>query len=255
LGLQTGISVETSRTPSSGIIKTEGGMEMQNRSLPLVSLTFLYLIILPGMVLGAEFSANVHMHHQGQAQKPSKVYVKGEKRRQETSLEGQGKQIMIIRPDKKVVWILMPEDRMYMETSYQETEEEMASMQWTQAKQSRAKYLGEEKVSGYTCRKYEVSHQEDKSYVWVSETLESVLKMESEDGTMQYKNIEQKHMADSLFEIPSGYQKMGYPMMSPKASKPAEKKEQRKKSKEPEDDDSMEAAKKAGKSLLKSLGW
>jgi hypothetical protein len=55
-----------------------------------------------------EFSADMVIVPKGDEPLKGKIFVKGDKVRQETSEEDET-QIMIIRPDKKVTWLLTPE--------------------------------------------------------------------------------------------------------------------------------------------------
>jgi hypothetical protein len=242
------LNLHKSGSGSVHFISAGGGMKMQQKLLLGISLAVFCVLAFSVTAVAAEFSADLIMQHKGEKERVGKYYVKGEKRRQEMSPDGQGNQIMIFRPDKKLVWILMPEEKMYMVNSYKESKEEMEPMAWTPAKQGKAKYLGKEKVSGFTCKKYEITDEGNKAHVWVSEALGSMLKMEHKDGLMQYKNIKKESLSDALFEIPSGYQKMGFPMMPAKARRAPEKEKTAGKQ---EDESSMGAA----KSLLKSLGW
>ncbi|MCG2774485.1 MAG: DUF4412 domain-containing protein, partial [Desulfobacterales bacterium] len=61
----------------------------------------------------AEFSADM-IQKSPMGNSEGKVFVKGENLRHEINMGGQN-QIMIFQKDKGVVWILMPEQRMYME--------------------------------------------------------------------------------------------------------------------------------------------
>jgi outer membrane lipoprotein-sorting protein len=132
------------------------------------------------------------------------------------------KGVIIIRMDKGVMWNLMPEDKIYMEMpsvgdvvndpEYEKKLEEMAEK----------KYLGKEKVSGYVCKKYKYIYH-DKSVgtltQWFSEKLNYPIKTEMRgqqgdtDMLIEYKNIRERKLPNSLFEIPPGYTKISIPGM------------------------------------------
>ncbi len=89
------------------------------------------------------------------------------------------------------------------------------------------KHLGKERASGYVCKKYEYVYH-DKSIgtltQWFSEKLNYPIKTEMKgqpggtDMLTEYKNIKEKRLPDSLFEIPPGYTKMSIPgMPTPKS--------------------------------------
>ncbi len=158
-----------------------------------------------------DFSGNLVIQEKGRSEHiTSKIFVKGNKMRQET-LAGGINQITIIRPDKGVIWMVMPEGRMYMETPYQAGDKKFEK--WSSEKEKNAKYLGKETVSGLSCKKYQITEGGEKMHVWISEKSPFPVKMDYRDGIMEYKNIKFGSVRDSLFEIPSGYQKMSFPMV------------------------------------------
>ncbi|MCD6297231.1 MAG: DUF4412 domain-containing protein, partial [Deltaproteobacteria bacterium] len=82
------------------------------------------------------------------------------------------------------------------------------------------KYLGEEKVNGYKCKKYRYTSSDPSvgtTTMWISKKLNFPIKTEMKGSSgpmsMEYKNIEEKKLPDSLFNIPAGYQKMSMPSM------------------------------------------
>jgi outer membrane lipoprotein-sorting protein len=179
---------------------------------------FILLIGFSSMALAAEFSADLIIDNP-QGKFTGKVYVKADKIRQEF-LKQDMKQVIILRLDKGVTWSLMPENKMYMEmpgigkeASDPEIEKKIKDM-------AEKKSLGKEKINGYVCEKYQYIYH-DKSLgiltQWFSKRLNYPIKTEYKAAAYQmlteYKNIKEGRIADSLFEIPSGYQKMQLPMM------------------------------------------
>ncbi|MCE5334334.1 MAG: DUF4412 domain-containing protein [Desulfobacteraceae bacterium] len=157
-----------------------------------------------------EFSAEMVIQPKGDEAMSGKIYVKGDKVRQETSEEGET-QIMIIRPDKKLTWMITPEEKSYMEMPYQS--EDKTFEEWTAEKEKTAKLLGEEVVSGLPCKKYESIEDGEKTLFWISKQYSFPIKVEDSEVTMEYRNIKPGPLADSLFELPAGYEKMAMPII------------------------------------------
>jgi len=161
----------------------------------------------------AEFSADMVIVPKGDEPMKGKIFVKGAKVRQETSEEDET-QVMIIRPDKKLTWMITPEEKTYMEMPYQSTDKTFE--EWTADKEKNAKFLGEETVSGMPCKKYETMEEGEKTLFWISTQFPFPIKIEDSEVTMEYKNIKLEPLDDSLFELPVGYDKMAMPIVPPK---------------------------------------
>ena len=166
----------------------------------------------------AEFSADmIQKSSMGNAN--GKVFVKGQNIRHEMTMGGQ-KQIMIFQKEKGVALVLMPQMKMYMEipaggqqNMAPPTPEEMENM-------AEKKYLGEEKMNGYKCKKYRFTPSDPSvgtTTMWISKKLNFPIKTEMKSSSgpmiMEYKNIQEKKISDSLFNIPAGYKKMSMPSM------------------------------------------
>jgi outer membrane lipoprotein-sorting protein len=134
-----------------------------------------------------------------------KVFVKSGLVRHEV-LERGGKQITVVRPDKRVIWVINPDEKMYLEAAYQDSDRKFDS--WTPEKEEQAKFLGSETVSGLACKKYESVEDGQKTIYWISEKLLFPIRIESKESLMEYKNITEGALADSLFEIPPDYESM-----------------------------------------------
>jgi len=180
----------------------------------VVLLAFAFSAILcTGTASAVEFSAEMVIQPKGDEAMTGKIFVKGDKVRQETTEEGET-QVMIIRPDKKVTWMLTPEEKTYMEMPFQS--EDKTFEEWTADKEKSAKFLGDETVSGLPSKKYESIEDGEKTYFWISKQFPFPVKVEDAEVTMEYKNIKQGPLADSLFELPAGYQKMSMPILPEK---------------------------------------
>jgi len=191
----------------------------------LISRLMLFIVSLFIIGLGiagsgnaAEFSADM-IQKSPMGNSEGKVFVKGQNIRHEMAMGGQ-KQIMIFQKEKGVALVLMPEMKMYMEipaggqqSTAPPTPEEMENM-------AEKKYLGQEKVNGYKCKKYLFTPSDPSvgtTTMWISNKLNFPIKTEMKSSSgpmiMEYKNIQEKKLPDSLFNIPAGYQKMSMPSM------------------------------------------
>jgi hypothetical protein len=142
----------------------------------------------------------------------SKLFVDGEKIRTETSVAGT-ETISIMRPDKKVVYSVMPAQRMYMETPYGDTpvaDPIKAKGHWEK--------VGNEIINEQECVKYRLTseHNGSKSvmFFWVNKDKLPV-RMSTEDGKAitDYVSIKKETPNSSLFDPPADYQKMEMPAM------------------------------------------
>ena len=199
-----------------------------NRTAGLLVVTiiasFTFLIILPGPAFTAEFSAKLIRSGGGDEAGTSTVYLKGDLRREEVLEEGEVGAVMIYRPDKGVIWTLMPDEKMYMEMPLQAgvtgALEDVKSLDASAKRED----MGKEKVGGFDCekRRYLKSNVTRGSVtVWYSPKLEYPVKIqiktddEEMDLVMEYKDIKPGTIPASKFEIPAGYEKMSIPGMPP----------------------------------------
>jgi outer membrane lipoprotein-sorting protein len=180
---------------------------MKKFLIPVVVLTM--TLVFFDKALTAEFSAEMISKSQGQTMH-SKVYMKNNKIRMETKGEGIHS---IVRMDKNVMWVVMPEEKSYMEVQSDQTPIPGEKMKGEVSR----KYIGSETVNGYSTKKYEVIIKDgeisDKAYQWVSTDLNYPIKISAVDGSWstEYKNIKKGSQPDSLFELPAGYEKMAMP--------------------------------------------
>lgn len=184
---------------------------------------FGFVILITMLILQApgnagDFSADMVMTSSMGIMK-GKVFFKGGNFRQEMAMGG-GQQITIFRKDKDLVWVLMPQQRMYMEMQGG-GKQNMAPVDPEEIeKMGKKKYLGKEKINGYLCSKYEYTTHDgsiDAATYWIAEKLNIPVKIEMDGPSghmvMEYRNIREKTIPGDLFTIPSGYQKMSMPMM------------------------------------------
>jgi hypothetical protein len=186
---------------------------------------FALVATLPDRALAAEFSAEMKTSAGG-GMETSRVYVKGKLRREEVMDDGEIGAVMIMRPDKGVMWTLMPSEKMYMEVPLPEDVtgrfEDIDRLEATATKTE----LGKEKVGEYECEKsrygFDVEGQsQGLATIWYSKELDFPLKIQvgSPGGdtgmTMEYTNVKPGKVPESKFEIPAGYQKFSIPGLPP----------------------------------------
>lgn len=171
-------------------------------------------LLLGGAALAAEFSADMVMKSPDGETMAGKVFVKAGKIRQEFDNDGE-KMVTILRPDKKLSWVLMVEEKAYMEMKMKPSAEDPALVEKTDP--VKVKRLGNETVNGFVCEKIQVTEGSTVITQWFSKELGWSLKGEVKGSegvsTHEYKNIRKGNVADSLFELPGGYQKMALPGM------------------------------------------
>jgi len=171
----------------------------------------------PVMLNAAEFSADMIQSAGGRTFK-GRVFVKGDDFRREMNMQGRT-HTMIFRKDSGKLWMVMPENHMYMEMGSQ-----AAGMPGTDpdklSESAEKKYLGKETVNGYVCDKYRyVSHNAagGTTLIWMSRKLKFPVKTVSEGKSgrveMEYRNIKEGKQPASLFRVPKGYRKMSMPGM------------------------------------------
>lgn len=180
-----------------------------------IGIAFLWCIAIAADFSSAEFSADMHMKSE-ETEFEGKVYIKGNMQRQEGTRMGQDF-VTIIRLDKGVLWNIMTGEKMYMEMAIPEGTQNDPGMQEKAKDIAEIRHLGEETVNGYTCEKYEyVFHDKSRGTMtqWFSKELGYPVKMVHSSGmVIEYRNIKEGNLADSLFEIPAGFTKFTMPGM------------------------------------------
>ncbi len=183
---------------------------MKNRDvMKLCRTLFLALLFLPAPAWPAEFAAQMVIKD-GDKIMPGKIYVQDGKMRQEFSDES-GQSITIVRPDQKVVWVVIPKDRTYVELPLKAHLPGQFIQMPPDAVQKRL--LGKETVNGYEAEKYQVAVRtaEGLEYqtVWVAPKLGTPLKMvcDRRKFGIEYRSIREGKQEDRLFAPPPGYKK------------------------------------------------
>ena len=173
---------------------------------------FLLSLIIPAMASGAEFSASM-LVKDGPKTFPGKIYVSDGKMRQEF-IDERGQTVTIVRPDKKVVWVIIPPSRSYLEMPLTKLPGQFLQI----PPQAVNKHLvGHDWVAGYETDKYQVTVPSDRrceiQTYWVAKKLDLPIKMECRERQfiLEYKSIKEEKLPDRLFEPPPGYRKTTTP--------------------------------------------
>ncbi|MDH7603037.1 MAG: DUF4412 domain-containing protein [Armatimonadota bacterium] len=176
---------------------------------------FMGAVLLAACAAAADFSADTVTQF-GSASITGKIYRRGSMIRQDTIM-GPNKSTIIIRPDKKVVWIINPALKRYSEMPYNPKVADVSVLanEKELSKFAVKKKLGSEKVNGYDCEKFELTFkdkQANKSTIWLAKKLQFPIKTQSQTPngvvTSQCKNIKASTPDKKLFELPTGYKKV-----------------------------------------------
>ncbi len=178
----------------------------------------LMVLLGAGFAQAAQFSATT-VTKAGGMEIPGKITVKGNMVRNEVKTGGQTS-IQILRPDKQVVWIVLPQQKAYVEMPItQEARQKL--MPITEEQKAKMTKVGTEPINGYVCDKYEstMPHQGKpvKVFTWIAPDLGMPIKVVAADGSfsMDYKDIKTAEVSDALFEVPKDYKKLQMPFAMP----------------------------------------
>jgi hypothetical protein len=158
-----------------------------------------------------EYSADSVMETE-EATITSKVYQAAGKKRIEQRAAG-GRQIMILRQDRQVMWLLMPDERMYMEHALKESDD-------PEALDIETTVVGPDVVDGRPATKYKtIARRPDGlklgGFTWITADgipmKMDLLAIEGSTKTrmkMELKNVATGKLDPGLFEVPAGYRKL-----------------------------------------------
>ncbi len=183
----------------------------------VVSLCVLSILI-SGTALAIEFSADT-VTTTGEYKTSGKIYFTDDKFRMD--IKSPENITMITRQDKKVVWNVMHDEKMYMEMPI--SEENKPRVEEKFEGEIERKLLGKETIDGHPTEKYLITYKVENStqkvYQWWATDINFPVKTEDVDSKwkQEYKNINMGKQDDSLFEVPAGYKKFQMPggMMMP----------------------------------------
>lgn len=162
-----------------------------------------------------EYSADSSMEMEQGAMKGHVNHAAGKERREME--QGGQKMVTIMRNDKKVVWMLMPEQKMYMESPIDGGKPQPGNMSDYKIEQT---VVGPETVNGVKTTKGKVVMTDSKGtkmggFMWTTSdgivVKTDVLAMEKGNKMrmkMDLTNLKVGHQDPALFEIPAGYAPM-----------------------------------------------
>jgi hypothetical protein len=180
--------------------------------MPLLMAWGLLLLVMafPGVGWGAEFSASMLVKDDAKIM-PGKIQVNNGKLRQEFADE-RGQTITIVRPDLKVVWVILPLQGSYMEIPL--TSKLPGQFIQIPLQAVGKRLVGQERLNGYDTEKYEVSvpvgRGLEKQTYWVAAKLGLPIKMECRERqfSLEYKSIREEKVPDRQFNLPPGLKRL-----------------------------------------------
>jgi hypothetical protein len=188
-------------------------MKRVTDKMPRCCWVFLLILIIPTLAWGVEFSASM-LVKDGSKNFPGKIYVSDGKMRQEF-VDERGQTVTIVRPDKKVIWVLIPPGRTYLEMPL--TARLPGQFLQVPIQAVNKHLVGHDLIDGYETDKYQVSVPgsrgcEIQTY-WVAKKFNLPIKMESRERnfSLEYKSIKEGKVPDRLFDLPPGYRKTTTP--------------------------------------------
>lgn len=175
----------------------------------VIFLTLICLFAVSNPVLASGFSADLIMVS-GKEKMEGKVLVGKEKMRFEMA-----EMISITRLDRRVVWVLIPSEKMYMEQRL--GKDSVVPSKEPMPGELERVHLGTETINGKAADKYRITvntnGQKDSFYQWTAKDSGFPVKLAAIDGSwwQEYRNIVIGEPASGLFELPSGYKKLEMP--------------------------------------------
>ncbi len=175
----------------------------------VLCISVLLLFVSSSVAMAQGFSADL-VSKAGDQVFTGKIYVAKDKMRMDTDMS-----ISITRLDRRVIWILMPQEKMYMEQ--QLTPQSIIPGKDTMTDEVQTTLLGTETVNGYAANKYRVvikgKNNSSSHLQWLTVDAGFPVRMAAEDGSwsQDYKNLVMSEPDDAVFEIPAGYKKFSMP--------------------------------------------
>jgi len=170
----------------------------------------LLILAVPGVAWGVEFSASMLVKDDAKIM-PGKIQVSNGKLRQEFADEV-GQTITIVRPDLKVVWVILPRQGCYMEMPL--TTKLPGQFIQIPPQAVGKRLVGQERLNGYDTEKFEVGvpvgRGLEKQTYWVAAKLGLPIKMECRERrfSLEYKSIREEKVPEQRFILPPGLKKL-----------------------------------------------
>ncbi|WP_156925282.1 DUF4412 domain-containing protein [Nitratidesulfovibrio termitidis] len=158
----------------------------------------------------------VSLDEAGKVENTSRLFFSGGKVRVEVpAQEGMGPMVLILRPDRKVQWIIDEAAKTYFEQPLDDAAPLNPSMHMPMGDSTvKEEPLGAETVNGYVTHKKRVTTtsrimghaQTTVSTVWTADEFDVPLRERDETGeTEEFRNIKVGTQPAALFEVPKGY--------------------------------------------------
>lgn len=185
---------------------------MKRKALLTFSILGLALFIgMQALAAVVEFSADLSMTMSNGQVMAGKVFVKGDKIRNEVTVMKNMTSITIARQDKRLAWLLFPVQKQYREMPMQyDPAHPTPDMPFT------TKEIGKGQANGYDCKLIQYTFKNPQYGIvvnWMAPKLNMPVRVEVKNKsgvkimTIDYTNIKRGAQPDSLFEIPAGYTK------------------------------------------------
>jgi len=177
--------------------------------------SFLFVLPVQSADSGPEFSADVRISGSMRKTTVGKAFVKDGMERLETVQDGE-LSVLIRRRDLLVEWTLFP-DKFYMENRMSSAF--TGRPETGPAADYDIEELGRETIDGFDCRVVQFNFKNTRlgtATQWIADELGIAIRIETRDaggkltGRTEYFNIKSGPQPDVLFELPDGYEKMGF---------------------------------------------
>lgn len=190
------------------------------------------LLALAAPAWAIEMSADVVRTGGGKTE-TSKVFIKNDKIRLEGVSGPLGPGFNLLRQDKKLMWMVQPEQKTYIELPLDGLADmsQQATSGGKLPGELTRRELGRPSLDGRPTIKYEIIYgvrgQNYMIHQWLATDLKIPIKTAGSDGSwsVEYRNIRTAPQPDDLFELPTGYQKLSLPALiqglGPGAAPPA----------------------------------
>jgi hypothetical protein len=204
--------------------KRRAELKLGFRALPLIVAALLQAAVAQTIPQLNPFSADIQVtsgHGGATHDVNGKMYVDPGHMRMDLNAGPRGGMAIITNFATRTTDMLMPEQHMYMESN---ADQAMArhpglapnikpftdpSNPCANEAGTTCKNVGVEEVNGRSCDHWQMTDKNGKvTNTWIDRKLHFPIKSVSEDTTYQLTNIKEGDQPASLFEIPSGYQKM-----------------------------------------------
>jgi len=176
-------------------------------------LLLLFFLLFSGMASALEFSADTITTHKGTVGTTGKIYYKADRFRMD--MKAPNEITMITRMDKKVIWNIMPKEKMYMELPFDLKNKPLVEEKLEG--EIERKHVGNETIDGHPTKKYLITYKhgnkKEQVYQWLATDINFPVKNAAIDGSwvQEFKNIKMGSQPNSLFELPAGYKKFQMP--------------------------------------------